>query len=325
MSAATAGAQQGCRVAVCICTYRRLQGLARLLQGLGEQRFRHVAPPQLTLIVTDNEGSEPVRALCEASRSPAFAGLVYVHEPRRGISFARNTCLDHVPPATDFVAMIDDDEIPAPHWLEQLLLAQHSSGADIVVGPVTPQFEPGTAPWVQQCGFFDKPRGQNSLVDLQTDPAAATCNALVSARSLAASGIRFHPELALSGGEDALFFRELRLAGYHSVWARHAQVFETIPAHKARVGYMLREEYRRGNVRVFVERLIAARSGTRPRGTLGESRRALKRVFSGLGAVLGALPGWKTQRGRMLMAASRAARGLGMLAGLAGIRNRHYG
>ena len=324
MNTVTAPHEQRCRVAVCICTYRRLQGLTRLLQALGEQRFRHLPPPRITVIVTDNEGSEQVRALCASAQGPAIAGLRYVHEPRRGISFARNSCLDQVPPASDFVAMIDDDETPVQDWLEQLLLAQHRSGADIVVGPVTPQFEAGTPAWVQACGFFDKPREQASLSDLQADAVAATCNVLLSARCLAGSRIRFHPDLALSGGEDALFFRELRLAGFRSAWARHARVFDSIPAHKARLGYMLREEYRRGNVRIFVERLMAARTGTRPPGRWRESRRAFKRIFSGIAAALGALPARTTRRQRVAMAASRAARGLGMLAALAGLKNRHY-
>ena len=322
MTVAAADAPQGSRVAVCICTYRRPQGLARLLQALAEQRFTHVPPPCVTLVVTDNEGSEQVKALCDASRREPFAALLYYHEPQRGISYARNTCLDHVPHATDFIAMIDDDEIPAQDWLEQLLLAEARTGAEIVIGPATPVFEPDTPQWIRQSGFFDKPRDQGNLADLQSDPAAATCNALVAAGSLAATGIRFHPDLALSGGEDALFFRELKLAGYRSTWARHAQVFEAIPAQKARIGYMLREEFRRGNVRVFVEELISSKSGNRRPSALRESRRALKRVFSGIAGLLGTLP--RCNRGRMAMAASRVARGLGMLARLAGISNRHY-
>ncbi len=324
MTTAAATAPHGSRVTVCICTYRRPQSLARLLEALAGQRFTQVPVPSISLVVADNEGSEQVRTVCDAARRGPFTALLYFHEPRRGISYARNTCLEQLPDATDFVAMIDDDEIPAPDWLEQLLLAQASTGAEVVIGPATPLFEPDTPHWVQQSGFFDKPREAARLADLDSDPAAATCNALVAARSLAATGIRFHPDLALSGGEDALFFRELKHAGCRFTWARQAQVFETIPAHKARLGYMLREEFRRGNVRVFVEQLIAGKSGARRRGVLRESRAALKRVFSGIAGVLGTLPRWPARRDRMVMAASRVARGLGMLAGLAGIRNRHY-
>ena len=70
---------------------------------------------------------------CFAIREP-FAALLYYHEPRRGISYARNTCLDHVPHATDFITIIDDDEIPAQDWLEQLLLAQAKAHEYGIVG-----------------------------------------------------------------------------------------------------------------------------------------------------------------------------------------------
>jgi succinoglycan biosynthesis protein ExoM len=67
----------------------------------------------------------------------------YVQEPRRGISYARNTCLDHVARDAEFFAMIDDDEVPELDWLEQLLCAQARAGADVVRGPVVPDFPEG--------------------------------------------------------------------------------------------------------------------------------------------------------------------------------------
>jgi succinoglycan biosynthesis protein ExoM len=224
--------------------------------------------------------------------------------------------------------MIDDDEVPAQDWLEHLLVAQRESVADVIIGPTIPTFESQTPAWVARSGFFEKPRNQDSLVDLQPDPAAATCNALVRRRPLVASGVRFHPRLALSGGEDALFFRELRHAGCTFAWSAHARVFETVPPHKARLAYMLREEFRRGNVRIFLNRFMQrqARSvaGRRNAARVRESRRATKRILSGLGALLASLPHWSTRRDRMAMGAARIARGVGMLSGVIGIRNRHY-
>jgi glycosyltransferase involved in cell wall biosynthesis len=278
--------------------------------------------------VTDNEGSEQIKELCHDFGRGCFDSLLYVHEPRRGISHARNTCLDNIPDGTDFVAMIDDDEVPAQDWLEQLLVAQRESGADVVIGPTTPTFESQTPAWVALSGFFKKPRDQDSLVHLQADPAAATCNALVRSRPLATSGVRFHPRLALSGGEDALFFRELRHAGCTFAWSAHARVFETIPPQKARLAYMLREEFRRGNVRIFLNRFMEGRvrgpAGPVKTARVREGRRAVKRILCGLGGVLGSLPRWSTRRDRMAMSAARIARGVGMLSGLLGIRNRHY-
>ena len=89
----------------------------------------------------------------------------------------------------------------------------------------------------------------------RSEPLVADHAALLRADMLRECQLRFSPQLALSGGEDALFFRQLKAAGYRSVWAAAARVFEPTPAHKASLGYLLREEFRRGNARIYVDAL----------------------------------------------------------------------
>ncbi len=328
MSPSSGDGWPGRRITVCICTYRRPEGLARLLRGLGEQRFSRIRQPVVTIVVTDNEGNPAVKSLCSAFQCDDIEALRYVHEPRRGISHARNTCLDHVPEETEFVALIDDDEVPAQDWLEQLLVAQQATHADIVIGPVTPAFEAAAPAWIRQSGFFDKPRRQDSLADLSPDPVSATCNALLRAAAVTAGGVRFHPRLALSGGEDVLFFRELRTAGRRFVWAREARVFETIPPEKAGLAYMLREEFRRGNAKVCVDRLMREKTPIGGRravaNALGDTKRAMKRVLGGAAGLIAGALHRKPDKARMAMNATRIARGMGMLSAVFGIRSEHY-
>ena len=309
-------------VTVCICTYERPAELANLLQGLAGQRFTETASPVINVIVTDNEGNSRVKSLCDSFRADTVSALTYLYEPQRGISYARNTCLDHVAPQSEFIALIDDDEIPAPEWLEQLLLAQQQTGADVVIGPVTPVFPAHTPAWIEASGLFDKPRDQDSLANLQPNPAAATCNALLRAALVRDAKFRFSPQLALSGGEDALFFRQIKAAGYSTVWAGAARVCEPTPAHKATLAYMLREEFRRGNARIYVDALSG--SGAARAANFKQVRRALKRVFQGLGGMLASLVPWRHDRVQFAVNATRSARGLGMLSGLLGIKSQHY-
>ena len=70
---------------------------------------------------------------------PRLRDARYVHEPRPGISHARNRGVAEA--KGDFVAFIDDDELPAPNWLESLLLTQRTYRADVVLGPVRPVFD----------------------------------------------------------------------------------------------------------------------------------------------------------------------------------------
>ena len=118
----------------------------------------------------------------------------YVHEPRRGIPQARNTCLDHIAPTCDFFAFIDDDEIPDADWLEQLLLAQARTGADVVRGSVEPIFPSDTPSWIKDGDFFGWPRrhpdtGASQWEDGQQLGSAATNNVLVRWSSVRELGL----------------------------------------------------------------------------------------------------------------------------------------
>ncbi|WP_368737235.1 glycosyltransferase, partial [Acinetobacter baumannii] len=53
---------------------------------------------------------------------------------------AFETALGTFPNARNFL-MIDDDEVASPDWLERMLHAAETSGADIVGGPVWPNFD----------------------------------------------------------------------------------------------------------------------------------------------------------------------------------------
>jgi succinoglycan biosynthesis protein ExoM len=105
MGAAPISDHRHISLAVCICTYQRPEGLARLLDALDRQQPAAVA--DLCIIVADNSPDGDARELLLGRAGPW--PLHYCHEPRPGISHARNTALAAVPERTDFIAMIDDD------------------------------------------------------------------------------------------------------------------------------------------------------------------------------------------------------------------------
>ena len=81
------------RVAVCICTYRRPEGLRALLAGLAARRFAG-PPPDVRLVVVDNAGDGETQAIV-AELAPDLA-VRCEHEAKRGISHARNRALSLV-------------------------------------------------------------------------------------------------------------------------------------------------------------------------------------------------------------------------------------
>lgn len=205
--------------------------------------------PALHIVIADNEGSDEARQICERFRDQFCIPLTYVHEPRRGISFARNGCLNHLPPGCDFFAFIDDDEVPEPDWLERLIEAQHRTGADVVQGQVVPVFAPGAPRWLTNGSFLGWPRrnwrGMLAVIaEDQELPEAYTNNVLVRRSSVADIGLRFDPEFALAGGGDSHFFKTLHAAGCRIVYAPRAVVTELVPPERATLWYRMRLEYR---------------------------------------------------------------------------------
>ncbi|MBW1684364.1 MAG: glycosyltransferase [Deltaproteobacteria bacterium] len=256
---AAAGRREDVKVDVCVLTYRRPQSLMRLLGALQELRFPD-EPPALRVVVVDNDPEGSAREVCEDARSWLSAPLVYIVEKRRGIPQARNAALAASLAHSHFLAFADDDEVPEPDWLAELLRVQHARNADAVAGPVLPRFEPGAARWLTRGGLFERPRhATGARID-----TAYTCNVLVRTAALAQMDALFDERLALSGGSDSEFFERFAASGRRIVWADTAVVHEWVPASRLSVRWLLARAFRVGCASAGIERrrVVPRRSRT---------------------------------------------------------------
>ena len=105
-------------ITVCILTFRRPDGLAKLLETLLRQLHEPSRPYALTVLVVDNDAAGSAGAIVDRYRDSSAYELVYVVEPRQGIPLARNRALDSAPAGTDLVVFIDDDEWPVDTWID---------------------------------------------------------------------------------------------------------------------------------------------------------------------------------------------------------------
>lgn len=239
--------QDKLHVAVCVATYKRPRMLACLLEGLNQLTFR-TAPPALRIIVIDNDSTGSARAVCEQWQPRLRWPLEYYLETRRGISFARNRALTEAGESVDFIAFIDDDEIPEPQWLNELLHIQAVHTADVVAGPALPHFPDDVPAWVVKGRHFDHDRYQTGA-HLK---AASTNNVLVRRGVFKQVGV-FDERLGLTGGEDRHLFMRVHRAGFKMIWADEAVVWDWIPASRANMKWILLRFYRMGTTRSFRE------------------------------------------------------------------------
>ena len=316
------------RLTVCACTYRRPEGLRVLLNGLAAQRFAATARPAFDVVIVDNEGSADARVTCERIRQKTGLEISYVHEPQRGIPYARNACLDQVAPQAEFFAMIDDDEIPEPDWLDQLLLAQAKADADVVRGAVVPVFVDGAPAWIRGGDFFGWPKpGRAAPADGADLGSASSNNVLVRVAAVRALGLRFDTTLAFTGGTDALFFRQMKLAGCRIVYAAAARVREIVPPQRATFAYLWRAHYKQGCNKV-PRKLRLEKKGAGPSRLVWMVAKRIPREGAEIGggacAVARSLLTGHADMGHLSAGLLRIAKGLGGLAGLLGVRFAHY-
>lgn len=301
------------KVTVCIASYRRPQGLSRLLEGLGRLTFVKSRSPRLNVLVVDNDADGSAAGVCETVGARIPWPVRYVREPRRGIATARNTAVRLAAPEADFIAFVDDDEVPDPVWLDELLSEQCATGADVVTGPTVPYFESAVPAWVLKGGFFDPPRYPSGA----TLNRAYTNNVLVRSQVFREMDRHFVEWLNLSGGEDVHFFLRATGRGYRVVWHNEAIVREWVPASRVNVRWLVQRAYRVGNGWSRCDRDLrgsAAYVALRSLRAVGWICKAL--VLAPFGLVQG--------RHALVKRAQSAARGMGYLVGAAGIRYDEY-
>jgi succinoglycan biosynthesis protein ExoM len=316
-------------VSIVVPTMRRQALLPALVQRLFEQAgCESVA---LEVVIVDNCPDESASAIVTELCRRYGARLRYVGERRPGVSHVRNSGI--IAARGSLIGFIDDDEIPGETWLANMLACRTRYAADVVLGPVYPDFElPEAAQDPLFRGVFtqasDRPTGAmvepKSPLRVLLHPAScyrtmATNNALVDRELFRGTTMPFNPALTHLGGEDALFFHGLYLAGNKIVWCREAAVFERIPAERSELRYLLTRRFRDGQI-TSVTCLL-----TRPKqyGRLLTSMAVgvLQLLLGGLFALCTVLTGDRRAR----EAISAVAAGAGKLLWMQRFHHRSYG
>jgi succinoglycan biosynthesis protein ExoM len=294
------------RVCVAIPTFRRPEMLERLLDGIA--KIIVPASAALEVLVIDNDilPSAHDRVACRRQCFPFK--LSYAHVTEAGLCSVRNFALDRTRWEFDFVAMIDDDEVPQEQWLCELLRVQDWTQADVVIGPV-PRLIPRDAPrWLRAGHFFDLPAYRDG--EDMKDGYSGNC--LLRVSSVERLGVRFDPSFNFAGGEDLFFFREMLRRGAKLAYAARAIAEESMSAERLTALYILQLNFRRGNTLSLCDRRLYGSVWT-------SAIRALKACGCITRGCATLIP-YALGRGRAgaLTALCDVARGFGALVGLFG-------
>jgi glycosyltransferase involved in cell wall biosynthesis len=297
-------------ISICIATYKRPQGLFRLLESINSLRFSELEVPTIEVVIADNDREASAKDTYESIKPTFKWKLVYGVEPKQGVTFARNRSLTLASPDSEFFVFIDDDEVPAPLWLETLLLCQQEYEADVVTGPIAPKFEATEVPdWILKGGFF-------APADHETGKlmgVAFTNNTLVRSQLLRQFETPFDDNLAFKGAEDVELFTRLFQQGAKIVWCSEAIVYEFIPEDRMRIKWLLDRNYYGYSAHSLTEKKYFP-------SVLTQSLRVLKGIANILLGLCLLLPGLLLGRHRMTQSLIYIYRGFGSLSGLFNIQ-----
>jgi len=270
------------KVSLCVCTYNRLGLLERLLGSLRGTKLCESGREDIELIVIDNCPNGEVRALCERMASSLPVSLHVVEEAERGISFARNRAVSEaLARGADFIAFIDDDDLPEPDWLVRLIERQKESQADIVLGNWRSIVDETTPDWVKEARIvYEDENYLKQAYGVQLPSRMATCNVLIgrgTLEKLAAEGPVFSLVFLHAGAEDVDFF--IRAAQAGATYALADRSIVNKECDESRLTYMqsLQRSYRRGKSSMYVKQKYSEAAAFKRK-----KKKAFRRVALGL-------------------------------------------
>lgn len=306
--------QHAPEVVVAVATYRRPAALARLLPELVDQLRGYAGPA--TVLVVDNDPEGGARA--EVARWVG-EGVRYVHEPRPGISAARNRALVSSGEAA-LLLFVDDDGLPTPGWLDRMVAAWLRWRPTAVSGPAVPRFEQGEPDaWVAGSGVFRRTvRRTGSLVR-----GASTSNLLLDLGQLRAYGLTFDEAFGLSGGSDSMLTHAIVAAGGEIRWCDEAEVLDFHSPDRMTHAWVRRRSRRTGNAWSRVALALRRPGLPRLAERLELVARGLVRGATGVAnQARGAASG---DVGRRALGACQVSTAAGVLGGAVGVVSVEYG
>lgn len=235
-------------VTVVLPTFRRPEGLRRVLEALARQDDPLI---DWELVVVDNDEPPGNAAVLEQFASGFPVPVRSVHEPKRGAAHARNRGIAEA--SSEFIAFIDDDVVPASDWLSQLLRPLQERRCDGVGGRVILDQTVRRPRWFDDRSFSGYLAHFN-LGDDETDIEAGgyvlTANAAFRTGLLRESG-GFDPVLGPRSGiplvnDDVQLCRDAMRIGGKIRYSPSAVVVHELPPGRLTRSYIWRRLYAQG-------------------------------------------------------------------------------
>jgi glycosyltransferase involved in cell wall biosynthesis len=211
--------KQGPHVTVAICTYNRSSYLPALVEALRSQS----CPIEFDILFINNNSKDDTLEVLEKFSEQPGIPIRIVSEPRQGIVHARNRAIEECL-TSDFMLVMDDDELPSSAWVAAAYTALKDGEADCVGGRVDVCFDRHPRPtWLgdELLGFLaETDYGSEPFTVTDDSTPLWTANIAYNMRIFRDDpDLRFDARYnregdGVGGGEDVLMFNSLLERGH---------------------------------------------------------------------------------------------------------------
>jgi len=235
-------------ITVIICTYNRAFILSECLGSLCEQ----VVPAEhYRILVVDNNSTDNTRDMVTQFMDK-LTNLLYIFEPRQGLSQARNRGLQEA--QTEWVAFLDDDAKASPGWMQNVLNTIDADDFDCFGGPYIAWHRFGPKPtWLEEdFGTYLGPGRYGVLGEFHIPGGNCAIK-----KSLAEAAGCFPDTLGMTGkkcayGEETLLFLRMRAAGARIGFVPQMKIDHCVLPYKYSLRWRLLSAYAHGRDGFFV-------------------------------------------------------------------------
>lgn len=237
------------KIVIAVCTFNRADKLPRLINAL---RLQACPIPCEILVVNNNSTDDTATVVQEFAEVPGHP-LRLVTETAQGIVNARNRAIEESL-QNEFLAFIDDDELPGQGWINAAVDALSNEKADCVGGKIIVDLSGFQRPkWLESellnfLGKVDNGQWPFWIIDRTTPVWSGN---VAYRTSVFSGGLRFDHRYnreghAIGGGSDEIMFKALLEQKARIRYRPDMAIFHLVEKQRLKKSYFIRLHYKAG-------------------------------------------------------------------------------
>ncbi len=224
--------------------------LEKLVNSIFMSNIDRTLIEPIDIVVVDNDidrTAETVINRLITINTSEFFNLHYFSYSNKGLSNVRNEIIkEALLLKPDYIVFVDDDEYVSAEWLNELIRTITQNKGDFALGPAIPDFESRVSSAIAEGFPYFKFADQAEIDFIHSG------NMIMRSEFIRVHQMKFDPRFNTLGAEDSYFGVTALKRGGSIFWSKKAIAYETIPAKRATLNWLIKRRFRGGNTYVYI-------------------------------------------------------------------------